>query len=152
MTANEALAAETASAESRTAKAEAEEFLRELLRCRPGAREREIKAAAEGAGLSWATVRRAKNRLGIRPRKTGMDGGWLWGLPKVLNSAEGAHLSNMSIFGADEHLRTGAGVEAVVESRTCVQCGGTHGELREASSEGRDIWTRHECERAWLAG
>ena len=37
--------------------------------------------------------------------KDGMEGGWLWGLPKMLTIGEDAHLKRMSAFGSDEHLR-----------------------------------------------
>jgi putative DNA primase/helicase len=41
----------------------------------------QIKTDAETVGYSWATVRRAKDKLGIVPEKTGFDGGWAWALP-----------------------------------------------------------------------
>jgi len=43
---------------------------------------REIKAQAEAAGFSWRTVRRAKDALGIKPRREGFGafGQWTWGL------------------------------------------------------------------------
>jgi hypothetical protein len=44
--------------------------------------QKQIEARAKAAGYSWATVRRAKDRLGIVPEKTGFDGGWVWGLPE----------------------------------------------------------------------
>ena len=94
---------------------EAEEFLKEILAGGP-TRQKEIEAAAKGNGLSWATVRRAKKRLGVKATKNGMDGGWLWDLPKMLTIGEGAHFKRMSIFGSDEHLQgNGAAGSPVLE-------------------------------------
>ena len=59
-------------------KEEAEEFLRGYLADGPKP-QTDIKAAAEGAGVAWATVRRAgRDRLGVTVRKDGMTGPWLW--------------------------------------------------------------------------
>ncbi len=105
ITADAALQAADAQASGgKSASLEAEKFLEEVLALGP-VPQKEVKAAAGGAGLAWATVRRAKDRLGIKPHKDGMDGGWLWGLPKVLTLTEDAHLGEMSTFGSDEHLR-----------------------------------------------
>lgn len=62
---------------------EAEHFLRELLADGPVSA-KDVPKAARDAGLSWATVRRAKDELGIRPRREGFgdSGKWLWSLPK----------------------------------------------------------------------
>lgn len=103
ITANEALAADSASTGARPCE-EAKGFLRELLADGP-VPAKQVKADADAAGLSWATVRRSKHRLGIKPHKGGMDAGWLWSLPKMLNQIEDAHFDNVSTFGGDEHLR-----------------------------------------------
>jgi putative DNA primase/helicase len=58
----------------------AAEWLGELLATGPMPR-RDIAAEAKDAGLSWATVRRAADDLGITAVKTGFDGGWAWRLP-----------------------------------------------------------------------
>ena len=50
------------------------------------------EADAEGAGFSWATIRRAQRALGIIPPKEAMKGPWLGRLPpKVLETGEDAH-------------------------------------------------------------
>jgi AAA domain len=41
----------------------------------------ELRAEAEAAGFSWATVRRAHDALGVTTEKTAFDGGWAWRLP-----------------------------------------------------------------------
>ena len=107
MTADEALRATDDAGKGPSPRQEAEQFLRERLAKGP-VPQTNIKIDAEGAGLAWATVRRAKDRLGIRPQKDGMDGGWLWDLPKALTSAEDAHHKKVSAFGESEHLRDSA--------------------------------------------
>jgi hypothetical protein len=54
---------------------------------------KDVKAEAN-SGLTWSTVRRAKDRMGIKPRREGFgdDGVWVWELPKVLNYLKDAHL------------------------------------------------------------
>ena len=106
MSADEALGA-TEDKRGRSSRETAESFLHERLAGGP-VLQREVKADAEGAGLAWATVRRAKDRLGIKPEKSGMEGGWMWRLPATV---EGAQISRrcstreVSTFGGNEHLR-----------------------------------------------
>jgi hypothetical protein len=84
---------------------EAKNFLLDFLADGPKPA-KECKAAAAEAALSWATVRRAQDKLGIKPAKDSMTGGWTWSLP------EGAHQNtkmltqeSLSTFGSHEHLR-----------------------------------------------
>jgi putative DNA primase/helicase len=76
------------------ARAEAANFLRELLKNSPVASE-QIKIEAKAAGVAWAAVRRAKEDLRIVPRKSGFgeNARWCWVLPDASSprGSEGAH-------------------------------------------------------------
>ncbi len=61
------------------ARGEAESFLSSLLANGP-VPTNTVKSEAKAAGLSWATVRRAKDQLGVAVAKTGLDDGWVWAL------------------------------------------------------------------------
>lgn len=55
---------------------EAKNFLNELLQDGPQTT-KTIRTEAYGMGLSWATVRRAQQQLGIKPIKDGFQGEWM---------------------------------------------------------------------------
>jgi hypothetical protein len=109
ITANQALNAVDDQGAVSGAGSEAEELLRDILAGGPVAM-KDIQAEAREAGLSWATVRRAKDRLGVIAERDGFgsEGKWLWRLPDP-PSTKGAHslkgAQNMSTFGENEHLR-----------------------------------------------
>jgi len=75
MTANEAMAAAGGSTAKR-----AREFLQERLRSGP-VKADDLVEEAKQEGISFATLRRAKKELGIKSRKGGFDGEWIWELP-----------------------------------------------------------------------
>ena len=82
-------------------------FLTELLGAGP-VDSRQIRSDSKDAGHSWATVRRAQTLLGVKPRKSGMKGAWVWELPgRCSSGSEPAQPNGMSIFDDLEHLRTG---------------------------------------------
>lgn len=88
---------------------DAKAFLTSLLNDGPVS-SKQVKADSDGAGYSWATIRRAQKEAGIEVVKQGFGkaGVWLWTLPKVLKECKGAHsqsVSNLSILGKSEHLR-----------------------------------------------
>jgi putative DNA primase/helicase len=85
----------------------AKDFLRDLLADGPLG-PKQVKSAAEGNGHSWATIRRAKDALGVEAHKAGFGYEWVWRLPKALTSSEDAHQKEVSAFASGEHLR-GAG-------------------------------------------
>lgn len=67
--------------EDRTARDEATEFLLELLGDEP-VDAKVVRRMAEDAGLSWSTVKRAKDRAGVNVKRHGFgkDGKWVWSL------------------------------------------------------------------------
>jgi putative DNA primase/helicase len=81
ITADQAIAAAGGNNQrDRQALTEAKAFLRQELANGPRLAE-EIKTAASGAGLTLATIRRAKFELRIEASKVGLQGPWVWGLP-----------------------------------------------------------------------
>ena len=114
-TARELLAEPEDSQEQRPAPArgEAADFLLELLQPGPMATD-DIKAEAKDAGLSWATIWRAKDEIGAKAKKTGFaDARWFWALPEpvlVQDAHEGAQASpnkkEVSAFASGERLRS----------------------------------------------
>src|SRR5262249_16655340 len=111
MTANEALQAVDAQGNGKgSAGAEAEELLRNALVRGPVAM-KDIQSEAKEAGLSWATVRRAKERLGIVVEREshGRDGGgrWTWAMPpsaRCSSPLQDAHPLEVSTLQKNEHL------------------------------------------------
>jgi hypothetical protein len=85
--------------------ADACQWLTELLR--PGSRgQKEVRDLAEGAGIAYATLRRAKSALQVRSYKGTMKGPWLWALPEnTHNFPEDAQKQSVSTF-ANEHGST----------------------------------------------
>ena len=109
-TADQVLAALVGGDEARNARAEAEEFLRDLLADGPVS-QKEMKAAAEGNGFSWSTVKRAKAGVGaIAERQSigfGGSGQWLWRLPDSTRGPpppQGAHVSGVATLCMDGPL------------------------------------------------
>jgi hypothetical protein len=82
VTATEAMeAAASATAQSPGARDTAKQFLSDMLRAGPKLK-RDIEEAAEANMISERTLRRAKDELHVVARKEGMNGPWLWELPK----------------------------------------------------------------------
>lgn len=65
--------------DEKSALEEAVDLLTEILKASPKP-VNEIEKEAKSACVAWATVRRAKIKLGIKAQKNGMDGGWTWEL------------------------------------------------------------------------
>src|SRR5215813_8577109 len=61
---------------------EAEEFLTELLSTGP-THQRDVDKAAKNAGISYATLKRAKSKLKVKSHKIGFGSDtWVWSLPE----------------------------------------------------------------------
>jgi putative DNA primase/helicase len=89
ITADQALAALAGNSENRSEKSEAIDFLTDALRNGPVSA-KDMKKEALDAGISSKSLRSAREALGIKPEKTGFEGGWVWSLPKVPSEVEDA--------------------------------------------------------------
>lgn len=101
--AREVLAKAEAQHDGRSATGEAMDWLREVLESGPRSA-RQVLAEAKDAGIESKPLRSARERLGIKPLKTGYDAGWVWSLPKMPECHEdalhdsGASSSEAGIF------------------------------------------------------
>ena len=101
---NDAEGVESKSDEEKSARDNAADFLCEALK--DGARPaKEIDTEAKEAGISNASLRRARSKLNVRSVKSAMTGGWMLQLPKALNTPEDAHTKMVSAFDDIERLR-----------------------------------------------
>jgi putative DNA primase/helicase len=92
---------------------DAKEFLSGLLANGP-LPSKIIKGDADGAGYSWATIRRAKKALGIETSKAGMKGGWEWAIARRCSTnPEDAQQKEVSTFREIEHLQQKSSVVEV---------------------------------------
>ena len=87
VTADQALAALDGNGEAKSAKAEASEFLQDVLANGPMSA-KDVKREAVEAGISAKSLRTAREALGIKPAKTGFEGGWVWSLPRCPTDPE----------------------------------------------------------------
>lgn len=90
---------------------EAKAFLVDLLAAGP-VPSKTVRKEATANCLAWKTIRNAKDALGVKAVKNGMDAGWSWRLPEEAAICEGAHENTkmptqncMGTFGNDGHLR-----------------------------------------------
>jgi putative DNA primase/helicase len=110
MTADDAIG-EDRRQDGHTERDDAADWLRELL-ADGEVPQKEVKEAAKDNGYAWATVRRAKTKLGIKPKKEGFgkEARWLWRLPdqrcsKDAEDAQPQGVSTFDTFGEGEHLQ-----------------------------------------------
>ena len=110
MSADEALRATEEAGNGPSAVEAAKGFLREILATGP-VPQTEIEKDAEGAGLAWATVRRAKERLSIVAERQshgrGGVGQWVWAMPipaRCSSPQQDAHPFKTSTLQNNEHL------------------------------------------------
>jgi putative DNA primase/helicase len=134
VTADQALQVTDAQGSSNgTELAEAEAFLREAL-AGGAVASTEVKQEAIAAGMSWTTVRRAKNRLVVRATRRaesgdglGGRGRWYWSLPsssaplRCSSDAYDAHVLEVSTLGKNEHLRTEPALDDYPELPACLR-------------------------------
>lgn len=109
VTADEMLSRAANQDEDGDAVGEAERFLRDEL-LGVGMSPKALRKAGDDAGISWASIRRAADRIGVQKSKGGFNAGWTWRLsdpPKVLKDSEDAQHTELSTFADFEHLRAG---------------------------------------------
>ncbi len=103
MTADEALAVSKPD-EERTATDDAVDLLNFFL-SDGSMKASEIQKEARSAGISEKSLRRARERLGIKPKKSSFGGGWEWGLTEDAPRSQDAQSKEEGMLADSGHLR-----------------------------------------------
>ncbi len=135
------LLSEPSSTEERSARDEASEFVRDVLAAGPVAAA-DVFKRGKAEGFGEKAVRGAKDRLGVKSKKLGFEGGWKWIMPEHMPTEDGAGL-NASVSGHLGDLGRLQGMNADIEGLTKTVAGedpqdapsSTHGHLREGDDE-----------------
>jgi hypothetical protein len=92
--------------EERSVTDEAVDWLRGLLGDGP-MKASDVQKEARQAGISDKALRRARKRLGIKPKKRQFSGGWEWALlgNEDAQGAQDAHTTRQGIFEGEGYLR-----------------------------------------------
>lgn len=92
--------------EERSATDEAGDWLRDLLAA-GSMKASEVQKEARQAGISDKALRRARERMGIKPHKSGFSGGWWWGINgrEDAQDAQDAQSQTLGTFVDKGHLR-----------------------------------------------
>jgi putative DNA primase/helicase len=109
-TARELLAEAEPEDDDRSESGECADWLREELK--PGERDA-ATMKREGAKMGYTSkiIRRAREKLGVKPRKDSFDKGWVWALPvredaqSAVEGAQDAQQNRVGTFGGNGHLR-----------------------------------------------
>ena len=115
LSAEEALSSEPD--EFRTEREEAVDWLKDRLSV-GSVSSKQIFRDSKGEGIKDRTLRRAKDELGIKPRKLGFSREWVWELPKMATELEGVHPNTVAILGVGGHLGDADQVQSAREEGT----------------------------------
>ena len=147
------LLAPPADGEGRTALIEAKEILEDLLSGGPKS-PTEIRKAAAAAGVKEATLRAAKDALGVRSVKFGFgdDGEWKWELPTLrrggntdptLDGSDTNHQEPSPALGEEPRLSKDPDDD---DSDSCLTCGAV---ATYYAPNGKPFCDEHRLDRSW---
>lgn len=107
------------------ARTEAEDWLRDLLEGGPVATD-DVKDECKAAGMAWATVRRAKDVLGVKAKRLGFgaEGKWFWALrADAIDAQSSPHPENVSALAP---MGNGAGFRPAIDAQATIDAIDAH--------------------------
>jgi hypothetical protein len=133
ISADEALSPMVENENQRASRGEAADFLMTILKTLP-VKVDDIKREAKDAGISWSTVKRAKELIGAKSKKSGFENGaWVWFLAPNAKRTTRADTELVS-FGKVGSLRENEGDEGDQPLEGAQSSHGEVGHLRECTA------------------